>query len=390
VPLSLSGSQPVHCQPSPPSPPLPPRSFMSTTTTRVRTPTRLAVDQAARLTALHSQHAHHITTPNPVLAIGVLEEILLLAQDMEEEGSKINGSVKDLVIAQNEYAVKLVQDLPTESILKTLKTQKTQKKADPDAAASQDAAIDGSTYYLHKALFLTSVETNLVVGDQALRLSLRGLTMNNLGFVFMADNKPKVALGWLTKVVRMESGNDAQSDIGGGASTHVNIATCLGQLGRNKEAMRHAKFAVKTLLLEQAEQSEQSEQQLSTRVEEDDVARKAVPYSVVQATTQQPVMPAIAQDDMFSPPAAKANTIGIFGRGLSDPMGDDLLSPIGSPPPVGRGIDMKVRQACERTWLRRKGANYRRMNDRPKRATGSQRPLLSPQPSLFTHVVECC
>ena len=318
---------------------------MSTPPPHANTPTRIAVDQAARLTALLSQHQLHLATPNPVLAIGVLEEVLLLVQDMEEEGDKINGSAKDLVIAQNEYAVKLVQELPT---------QKTQKKTDPDAAAEHDTAVNTATYYLHKAMFLTSVETNVVVGDPSLRRSLRGLTMNNLGFVFMADGKPRVALGWLTKVVRMESGDDAQSEVGGAASTHVNIATCLGLLGRNKEAMRHAKFAVKTLLLEQAEQSEQAErdeqrqfeQRQSARVEKENAARKAAPHNVAQATTQRP---AIAQDDMFSPPAAKANTIGIFGRELGDPMdGDPMGDSMGlggsKAPPVGRGIDVQVRQ----------------------------------------------
>ena len=155
--------------------------------------------------------------------------------------------------------------------------------AKADAAAARAAAKpvpETSLTLLQKADWLTRPSTPVFATDAELRVRLRSVTMNNLAMYHLKTKKPRLALTYLTSVLKIENRSSAlgspRANGGGGgggvpgqyggpsdfdnlsdfdnvpaidnpASTHINICAVLSILKKHKEAAQHALFAVKYL-----------------------------------------------------------------------------------------------------------------------------------------------
>lgn len=84
-----------------------------------------------------------------------------------------------------------------------------------------------------------------LIHDEALRLQLRCLTLNNMGCCMKKWNKPRVAFKLLTAALVLES--EYPLIVGNNAGTHINIAASLSSMGMHIEASRHIHQAISML-----------------------------------------------------------------------------------------------------------------------------------------------
>jgi len=77
--------------------------------------------------------------------------------------------------------------------------------------------------------------------------AIRAVTLNNLGCLFRKKGKLRTALSYLQSALKIES---TLLDNTKRADTHLNICVALSELKRHKEALEHARTALKLVLLE--------------------------------------------------------------------------------------------------------------------------------------------
>uniref|UniRef100_A0A061QT34 Uncharacterized protein n=1 Tax=Tetraselmis sp. GSL018 TaxID=582737 RepID=A0A061QT34_9CHLO len=101
---------------------------------------------------------------------------------------------------------------------------------------------------LKKAELLTD-PANSLRARPAARAKLRGITLNNLGCYYKQRGKLHAALGYLEKTLKMEEAAGLGSK-DNPASTHLNIAVILSNLGRHAAAVDYATQATEILMRE--------------------------------------------------------------------------------------------------------------------------------------------
>ena len=215
-------------------------------------------------------------------AIKLQEEILLLCCQLYGKGSgAVCDAVKEVVLSINSYFMEIMAGINGSSV------------SGSGVRVTQE--IQNHLFQLlEKSEILTNPTTSRhLLTNERTRLKLRSITLNNLGYYLVSVvGRPRCGLKYLTKLLRletMERGNDSalasglkitlnnslpSADVQNAdvqnedvpapnhkseapfyltstVQTHINISVVLGDLKRFKEGIRHARFAIKLLHLEE-------------------------------------------------------------------------------------------------------------------------------------------
>jgi len=174
--------------------------------------------------------------------ISTSEKIIVCTQEISGPSSKpVLEETASLVNLLNEIALNCTND--PQSHHKQKPQQEHQQEAQKRGLSHPPSPLRPMDL-LQKADFLTRNSTDLMRFDEIIRIKWRAVTLNNIGYYMINTSKPRIGLKYLTMVLRLES---KFSECKNSAGTHVNIAVVLGDLGRNKEAARHAMHAIKFL-----------------------------------------------------------------------------------------------------------------------------------------------